>query len=855
MRHLTYVERDTYKYLFLVSDISQYILSKYYFGGYPTIRENSLIIDTYSSPTDKKTSADDIRQYMKESVVPVIKDFGIEVIVTNDSSYFKTLSKKTKVDAFLGYKLDTEYGVPVMYIPSPNRIKHDPIRVQAQIEQVLSFLGGNTEPGQNIIGKSEYPNTFSNVKVCLDKLHQYDQLTCDIETFSLKPHLAGIASIGFAWNKHDGIAFQVDRSPNEPNKEIRALLKEFFQSFSGTLIFHNISFDATVLIYQLWMEYLSDQEGLLEGLKYMLKNFEDTKLITYLATNTCAGNHLGLKELSQEYAGNYAQEEIADVTKIPINQLLEYNLKDCLATWFVYDKYYPKMVQDGQFKIYTELFKPSVVDIVQMQLTGLPLNMARVKEVKAELENTQNKALDTIFNSKYVTEFNEELRIAWTNKRNQELKVKKVTVNDAPKVMFNPNSNQHKQGLFYEYLKLPVINYTDSGLPSTDTDTIKSLMNQTKEGSIKTLLGSFVAFNEVAKILTAFIPVFEEAPYDTKTDWHYLLGNFNLGGTVSGRMTSNRPNLQQLPATGSAYAKVIKSCFQAPKGWLFTGLDFSALEDHISALITKDKNKLKVYTDNYDGHCLRAYSYFSEQMPDITKELAEHPENEVEIINSIKHRYKHLRQLSKGPTFCLTYAGTSKALMDIFGFSEEEALSIERKYHELYQESDRWVAERIAKAKEDGYVTVALGLRVRTPLLADDSISDTNPAKSAEARTAGNALGQSYCMLTNRSSVEFNTKARTEKYKNDIKLMVHIHDAQYYLIKDDIDVIEYVNTNLVKAVEWQDDPAIAHPDVHLGGEFSIFYPTWKDELTIPNHATKEEIKELAKKHVESLNDH
>lgn len=45
------------------------------------------------------------------------------------------------------------------------------------------------------------------------------------------------------------------------------------------------------------------------------------------------------------------------------------------------------------------------------------------------------------------------------------------------------------------------------------------------------------------------------------------------------------------------------------------------VEDHISALLTKDKNKLKTYTDGYDGHCLRAYSYWKELMPDITKQL------------------------------------------------------------------------------------------------------------------------------------------------------------------------------------------------------------------------------------------
>ncbi len=50
-----------------------------------------------------------------------------------------------------------------------------------------------------------------------------------------------------------------------------------------------------------------------------------------------------------------------------------------------------------------------------------------------------------------------------------------------------------------------------------------------------------------------------------------------------------------MPATGSKYAKIIKECFEAPPGWLFVGLDFASLEDRISAVTTKDPNKLKVY--------------------------------------------------------------------------------------------------------------------------------------------------------------------------------------------------------------------------------------------------------------------
>ena len=50
---------------------------------------------------------------------------------------------------------------------------------------------------------------------------------------------------------------------------------------------------------------------------------------------------------------------------------------------------------------------------------------------------------------------------------------------------------------------------------------------------------------------------------------------------------------------------------------MFCGLDFASLEDRISALTTKDPNKLKVYTDGYDGHSLRAFTYFAEAMPDV----------------------------------------------------------------------------------------------------------------------------------------------------------------------------------------------------------------------------------------------
>ena len=82
----------------------------------------------------------------------------------------------------------------------------------------------------------------------------------------------------------------------------------------------------------------------------------------------------------------------------------------------------------------------------------------------------------------------------------------------------------------------------------------------------------------------------------------------------------NTRNLQQIPS-GSTYGKIVKQCFISPPGWVFAGADFSSLEDRINALITVDPNKLKVYTDGYDGHNLRAFYYFGNEMPDIVEAL------------------------------------------------------------------------------------------------------------------------------------------------------------------------------------------------------------------------------------------
>lgn len=806
--------------------------------------ESEMVV--YQALTKGKNTPVKVQQEFLAELLPELAAIQCEYIVVTDSGYFKTLTKMKKADSSFGYVLPCaipgyEY-INIIMAPSSQLLFYQP-QLISKIAQGMNALvnhrnGTYQPPGLDIIHFAEYPETPAQIQVWLDKLVD-TPLTMDIEAYSLKHWSAGIGTITLCWSQHEGIAFTVDFARDPAEAEIiKGMLRDWFKQRVAQTIWHRAAYDCYVLVYQLYMKHLLDTEGLLTGLRILLRNIDDTLLIAYLATNNCGGNELGLKSQSQEFTGNYAMEDIEDITKIPKPDLLRYNLIDGLATWYVYNKRYPQMVEDDQLDVYQSLFKPALFDIIQMQLTGLPVDMEEVARGRVLLQADWDSSMQRMQATAPVIEFTRKLNEQWVIDKNAKLKKKQVTIADANEV-FNPNSGPQLQALLYDQLGLPVLDRTDSKLPATGGKTMKKLVHHTTDPDVLAMLEAFIDFKAVDKILTAFIPAFEAAPMGPD-GWHYLFGNFNLGGTVSGRLSSNGPNLQNLPATGSKYAKIIKKMFKAPPGWLFIGLDYASLEDRISALTTKDPNKLKVYTDGYDGHCLRAHAYFGEDMPDIDG-------SSVESINSIDVKYKEYRQDSKAPTFALTYRGTFNTLMNNCGFSREKAKMVEHRYHELYVVSDQWVTAKLKEAEATGYITAAFGLRVRTPILAQTILGNraTPFEAEAEGRTAGNALGQSWGLLNTRAVMAFMKDVRTSQHRLTIRPCAQIHDANYYIVKDDIDVVQWLNNNLVKHVEWQEHPDIMHDEVKLGGEVSIFYPNWSSDITIANNASPEDIKAAA----------
>jgi len=786
-----------------------------------------------------------------EQLKQVLYHMKIETVMCCDSTYFKKLAGITKVEKCYGYPMpwDTlKCFVNLNY----KALFYNPTQIK-KIALVLQSLSGYLNKTGTVFEKKVkidryYPDTDREIAAAIKELHKEPALTCDIETYSLKVNKAGLGTITFCKNEKSGIAFPIGK-----NRFTRRQLVKFFSKYKGKLIYHDSTFDCKIIIWELFMKHSRDYAGMLKGLHLMFNNMEDTKLLAYLAYNTTANLSLGLKDLAFEYLGNWGVDT-TDITKIPMPELLEYNLDDGVATWYVYNKCKP-IVERDQKQPYDEVFHKALKVITQMELCGVPMNMGEVLNAEIKLDDVHRTHSDALRKHPIVIQFNDIYRDRLAKDATAKLKKLVKTRDDFLHMEFNPNSNPQIAEMLHTWLKLPVLGTTDTGKPSTGNKVLAALKERlTNTGGSPQhieVIEHLIALAEVSILLTTFIPAFKENSIN-KDGWWWLHGSFNLGGTKSGRLSSSDPNLMNIPAAGETkrkrqYAKWIKEGFQPPPrtkldtfGWLMVGADFDSLEDVISALQTKDPNKLKIYTDGYDGHCLRAYSYFGPRMPDIDP-------NSVKSINSIAQKYPDIRQLSKSPTFLLTYFGTFKGLMKQFGFTKEAAKAIEANYHNLYQVSDEWVWKQIVEAGKVGYVDLAFGLRLRTPMLPQVILQshDLMPfAAHKEVKTAGNALGQSYGLLNSRAANDFMQRVWDSKYDERILPIMQIHDAQYYIIENSLGCLKFVNDNLIDAMLWNKIPAIQHPIVKIGAKLEIYYPNWSQNIVLPNYASRNELKQL-----------
>lgn len=500
------------------------------------------------------------------SAASVILTVQARTIVSGSAPIIKALSKQNvKVGKLSGKRL------PVRVLEEDGKTK---VFGEADLEAVYCptkgqcfaspLLEGYKTVGLKVIaGKDAVDHSYSTKMLSIDELEDYltkqlDEplLAVDIETPALAlgdvcSHPESLQSIGFASSASEGVAITVDRQDTSNKLRIRQLLIDFFSTYKGRCIFHGSNFDVPVLVQELFAEHPLDVAGIKHGVE-VFESAHDTKVIAYHATNSATGNKLDLKHLASPLLGDWAVD-VTDTTQLSDEELCKYNAEDAIATYWVFHEYFPKLVEDDQVSVYETVSQPSLAVFWEAKCMGLPTNPRSVKEARRVLNTLTVKARNAITShaATRAVELNAQRQRHET--RLKEL-VKKFPRWEDSYEPFNPGSGKQVSQLLYTELNLPIIETTASGQPATDKNTLKKLLDflTTQErvtsqltmkyttSDARSILDNLLNYTNSAKLLSTFIPAMERG-WLREDGMRYLNGSLNVGGTVSGRLSSSDP--------------------------------------------------------------------------------------------------------------------------------------------------------------------------------------------------------------------------------------------------------------------------------------------------------------------------
>ena len=313
---------------------------------------------------------------------------------------------------------------------------------------------------------------------------------------------------------------------------------------------------------------------------------------------------------------------------------------------------------------------------------------------------------------------------------------------------FNLGSPKQIGEIFFTKLGLPIVKKTPSGAPSTDEEVLEKLAEDFP------LPAKLLAHRSLSKLNGTYTDQHGQLalPRPGRVHTHYA-----QAVAVTGRLSSNDPNLQNIPVK-TAEGRRVREAFVAPPGHVIASADYSQIELRIMAHISGDESLLRAFTEGIDVHRATAAEVFG---------------TPVDQVSSEQRRY------AKVINFGLIYGMSSFGLAKNLGIETKAAASYIDRYFARYPGVKRYMDETRASAKELGYVETVFGRRLYLPEIN----SPNGPRRGGAERAAINAPMQGTAAdLIKLSMVEVQDVLDAEG--KGTRMIMQVHDELVFEVPE-----------------------------------------------------------------------
>ncbi len=609
----------------------------------------------------------------------------------------------------------------------------------AQGTEAVSIANQNSR--QKASTSSHFYQTISSgmaTKLFLQNLMKQTSVCFDTETTSIDPIVAELVGIAFSWEAGKGFYFPFPESRTEA-QELIEQLRPFFEDENIQKIGQNLKYDIKVL-----RKYNVTVKGRLF----------DTMLAHYLINpdmrhnmDVLAETYLNYTPISiEELIGKKGKNQLS-MRDVQLDKQTEYAVEDADITLQLKEHFEKELGDANTQKLFDEIEIPLLRVLADMELEGINLDETFLNSLSEQLE-IDIKTLET----NIYKEAGEAFNIASPKQLGDILFVKLKLV-DKPKK-------------------------TKTGQYATGEDILSYLAKDHE------IIQHILEYRGLAKLKSTYV---DALPTQVEPSTGRVHTDYMQTVAATGRLSSNNPNLQNIPIRTERGRQVRKAFIPRDENHILLAADYSQIELRIIAALSEEETMINAFKNGEDIHASTASKVFNIPIEEVTREQ---------------------RSNAKTVNFGIIYGVSAFGLSNQTDLSRAEAKELIDTYYLTYPKLRNFMSEQVDFAREHGYVQTVLGRR----RYLNDINSRNSVVRSAAERNAVNAPIQgSAADIIKIAMIHIHKKLEEGNYKT--KMLLQVHDELVFdVYKPELEAIK----TLVKS-EMENAYSLSVPlDVDLG---------------------------------------